>query len=51
MLSIGISTGIGKVQSYLKYCVHFWVPQYEKNIEILEYVQRRATNTVKRLDG
>ena len=34
----------------LEYCVQMWSPQFRRDINLLEHVQRRATNMLQRME-
>ena len=38
------------VRSHLEYCVQMWSPQYRRDMDLLEYIQRRATKMIQGME-
>ncbi|KAJ7399644.1 hypothetical protein BTVI_112959 [Pitangus sulphuratus] len=45
-----VISGTGSSEAHLECCIQFWIPQYERDIELPEWIQWRATKMIRGLE-
>lgn len=48
---VSVTLSVAAVQPHLEYCISFWAPHCQQDIDKLEGAQRRAAKTIKDLEG
>ena len=38
------------VRTHLEYCIQMWSPQYRRDVDLLEHIQRRATKMIQGME-
>ena len=38
------------LKPHLEYCIHMWSPQYRRDTDLLECIQRRATKMIQGME-